>query len=116
MRLLLIFLVLAALVLVPFLIWGGSLEAAFTREGAVEQLARYGNWAWVAGIVLLVLDLVLPVPSTAVFSGLGFIYGALAGGLIGSAGSILSGALGYGACRLFGRGAEIGRASCRERV
>jgi uncharacterized membrane protein YdjX (TVP38/TMEM64 family) len=54
------------------------------------------------GFGLLLADLVLPIPATAVMSALGFIYGPLLGGLVGSAGSILAGALGYGLCRAAG--------------
>jgi uncharacterized membrane protein YdjX (TVP38/TMEM64 family) len=65
----------------------------------------YGAWAWAAGIVLLVADIVLPVPSTVVMSALGWMYGWWIGGLICSAGSMLSGIVAYGACRWLGRGA-----------
>jgi uncharacterized membrane protein YdjX (TVP38/TMEM64 family) len=107
MRLFLIFLFLACAVLIPFLIWGGRFEAVFGRDGAVYWLREYGAWAWAAAIVLLLLDLFLPVPATAVFSGLGFLYGALLGGLIGAAGSILSGVAAYAGCRLVGRRAAV---------
>ena len=103
MRLLWVFLGLAVLVLIPFLIWGEGFERAFTVEGAVDWLRGYGTWAWAAGALLLVMDLVLPIPATAVMAALGFVYGPLAGGLIGAAGSFLSGLLAYGVCRLFGR-------------
>jgi uncharacterized membrane protein YdjX (TVP38/TMEM64 family) len=104
MRLLWLFLALAALVLIPFAIWGEGLEAFLSGDGATAWLAAYGRWAWAAGILLLVGDLVLPLPATAVMAGLGYIYGFFWGGLIGAAGSFLSGALGYGLCRLLGRG------------
>jgi uncharacterized membrane protein YdjX (TVP38/TMEM64 family) len=114
MRLLLVFLMLAFAVLIPFLIWGGRFEAAFSRDGAIHWLRDYGAWAWAAGIVLLLLDLLLPVPATAVFSGLGFLYGALLGGLIGAAGSILSGIAAYAGCRLAGRRAAVRLAGERD--
>jgi uncharacterized membrane protein YdjX (TVP38/TMEM64 family) len=107
MRLFLIFLFMAFAVLIPFLIWGGRFEAAFSRDGAVYWLRDYGAWAWAAAIALLLLDVFLPVPATAVFSGLGFVYGALLGGLIGAAGSILSGVVAYAGCRLVGRRAAV---------
>lgn len=50
----------------------------------------------------MLLDLVLPIPGTAVMSALGMIYGSMIGGLIGTLGSILSGLLAYGLCRAFG--------------
>jgi uncharacterized membrane protein YdjX (TVP38/TMEM64 family) len=103
MRLFWIFIALALLVLMPFLIWGQGFERAFSQAGAIAWLREYGAWAWAAGLVLLMLDLVLPIPATAVMAALGYIYGPLQGGLIAAAGSILSGALGYGLCRLLGR-------------
>jgi uncharacterized membrane protein YdjX (TVP38/TMEM64 family) len=102
-RLLGLFLLLAVIVLVPFLIWGPGFEQSFTRDGAAAWLSGYGRWAGVAGILLLMSDLVLPIPATAVMAGLGFVYGPVAGGLIATLGSFLSGALGYLLCRRFGR-------------
>lgn len=97
------FLLLALIVLIPFLIWGSGFERTFSQEGAVAWLTGYGRWAGVAGIVLLISDLFLPIPATAVMAALGFVYGPVAGGLIATLGSFLSGALGYLLCRWFGR-------------
>lgn len=107
MRLFWVFLALALLVLIPFVIWGEGFERTFTRTGAVDWLSGYGAWAWAAGVVLLILDLVLPVPATAVMAALGFIYGPLTGAVVGAAGSFLSGTLGYGLCRALGRPAAL---------
>jgi uncharacterized membrane protein YdjX (TVP38/TMEM64 family) len=103
MRVLSLFVALALIVLVPFLIWGSGFERSFTPEGAAAWLAGYGQWASIAGILLLMSDLVLPIPATAVMAALGFVYGPVAGGLIATLGSFLSGALGYLLCRWFGR-------------
>ena len=97
------FLVLALIVLIPFLIWGSGFERSFSQEGTVAWLTGYGRWASVAGILLLMSDLVLPIPATAVMAALGFVYGPVAGGLIATLGSFLSGALAYLLCRRFGR-------------
>ena len=102
-RLLGLFVALAALLLIPFALWGEGLGRAFTPAGAAAWLTDYGRWAWAAGLLLLTMDLVLPIPATAVMAALGFVYGPLAGGLLGAAGSILSGLLAYGLCRLLGR-------------
>lgn len=85
------------LVLIPFLIWGEH------WEGSIEWMKGHGEWAWAAGILLLVSDLVLPIPSTAVMAGLGYVYGPILGGLIGACGSFLAGAIGYGLCRALGQ-------------
>ncbi len=107
MRILWLFLGLAALLLIPYFIWSGSLEGAFSLTGAVAWLEGMNQWAWGAGLLLLVSDLLLPVPSTVVMSALGFVYGTVVGGLISSAGSFFSGSLGYALCRLLGRGAAL---------
>ena len=101
------FLFLALVVLIPFLIWGAGFERSFSHEGAVAWLTGYGSWAGIAAVLLLMSDLVLPIPATAVMAALGFVYGPVAGGLIATLGSFLSGALGYLLCRWFGRPAAV---------
>jgi uncharacterized membrane protein YdjX (TVP38/TMEM64 family) len=103
MRLLGLFLLLALAVLIPFLIWGSGFERSFSREGAIAWLSGYGRWAGVAGILLLMSDLFLPIPATAVMAALGFVYGPVIGGLIAALGGFLSGTLAYLLCRWFGR-------------
>jgi uncharacterized membrane protein YdjX (TVP38/TMEM64 family) len=63
---------------------------------AVLVLRQYGGWAWALGIMLLCIDLVLPIPKTAVIAALGIIYGTWLGGLVSSLGLITGGLLGYG--------------------
>lgn len=63
---------------------------------AVLTLRQYEGWAWAVGIALIWVDLVLPIPQTAVIAALGIIYGTLLGGLLGSLGLITGGLLGYG--------------------
>jgi uncharacterized membrane protein YdjX (TVP38/TMEM64 family) len=106
MRLLWIFLFLALLVVLPFLVWGDFFTDLFSEEGSREWFDRLGRrWAWLAGVVLLVADLFLPIPGTAVMTALGFVYGAVLGGAVSAGGSILAGLVAYGLCRLMGRGA-----------
>lgn len=107
MRLLLLFLALAAIVLVSFFLWGDPLMHTFTLQGSISWLRSYGSWAWATGILLLVADLLLPLPATLVMSALGFIYGPIAGGLIAAAGSFAAGATGYWLCRLMGEKAAL---------
>lgn len=106
-RLLLLFLVLALLVIVPFAIWGGRVEAAMLPENLTAAFEAARGWAWLAGLVLLVLDLFLPVLATAVMSALGYVYGWFVGGLLSSLGSIGAGMLAYGLCRRMGRRVAI---------
>ncbi len=105
MRLIVWFLVLSAAILLVWLLWGGAWEQRFTLEGTVAWMGEAGAWAWAAGMALLVADLLLPVPGTVVMSALGWLYGALAGGLIAAAGSMLAGLCGYGVGRLIGENA-----------
>ncbi len=102
-RLLLTVLALAVLVGLPFFVWGDQLESLFTRHGAVSQLSDYGAFAWAVAILLLLSDLAMPIPTTAIMSALGIIYGPFVGGIISAAGSIVAGLTGYGLCRAFGR-------------
>lgn len=103
MRLIWITLILAAAVIVPFALWGDDFDAYFSQEGSVAWMQSWGAWAWLAGLTLLVADLVLPVPSTVVISGLGFLYGPWLGGVLGALGSFLAGLTAYGLCRCLGR-------------
>jgi uncharacterized membrane protein YdjX (TVP38/TMEM64 family) len=102
MRLALWFLVLGSLILLVWGIWGGQWTERFTLAGSVKWLEGAGAWAWMAGIALLVGDLVLPVPGTIVISALGYIYGVFLGGIFATAGLVLAGLLGYGTGRLCG--------------
>ena len=74
----------------------------FSQKGTIAWLSGYGNWAWLVAIMLLMADLLLPLPATLVMAALGYIYGPLAGGLISATGSFMAGALGYWLCRLMG--------------
>ena len=107
MRLVIVFLGLALLFTVPFLIWGDGFERTFSVEGTGTWLGSFGAWAWMAAIGLLCADLVLPVPATAVISALGYQYGVVAGALIGAGGSFLAGLLAYSICRLVGPRAAV---------
>lgn len=106
-RLILLFLALALLVLIPFAIWGGRFEEAMSPEKLVAAFQKARGWAWLVGLVLLVLDLFLPVLATAVMSALGYVYGWLLGGLLSSLGSIGAGLLAYGLCCRMGRRAAL---------
>jgi uncharacterized membrane protein YdjX (TVP38/TMEM64 family) len=99
----LLILVLLAGIIVPFLVWGDQYTAVLSLAGAEAWMRQYGGWAWLAGIVLLIADIVLPIPGTVVMSALGWIYGWLWGGLTAAAGSFLSGMTAYLLCSWLGR-------------
>lgn len=103
MRFVLVFIALAVVITIPFLIWGEWFERLFTGDALHQWLGAQGYaWGWLLAVLLLVADLFLPVPGTAVMSGLGYVYGAWLGGAAAAMGSFLSGALAYGLCRRFG--------------
>lgn len=79
-----------------------GLDAYSGGEAGRDRLRQFGGRARLAGIELIVADLVVPVPSTAVIAGLGMIYGPLLGGLIGGLGSPLAGVVAYGGCAVVG--------------
>lgn len=105
MRLLRIFFILAALVLIPFFIWGGHLMAMFDGESARLWILSWGKFGGLAVVALLVGDLFLPIPATGVMSAAGYVYGPLVGGALSVVGSFLSGMLAYWLCRKYGRNA-----------
>jgi uncharacterized membrane protein YdjX (TVP38/TMEM64 family) len=100
MRLLLWFAGSSLLVLLIWMIWGGHWAHWSDVAAASEQLRRYGEAAGLVGMLLLVLDLLLPVPGTVVMSALGYLYGTLAGAGYALAGSTMAGLCGYGIGRL----------------
>ena len=101
LRLIVLVLVLAFLVALPFAIWGDRVEQVLSIDGAIAWMKSTG-WAWAAGIALIVSDVALPVPSTAVMAALGVIYGPFIGGIISAFASIMAGSLGYWLCRALG--------------
>jgi uncharacterized membrane protein YdjX (TVP38/TMEM64 family) len=98
-----VILALIALMLTPVVIFDDEIDGYLGGEEGLRRLQAWGNWAWLVGIALIVSDLILPVPSTAVISGLGMIYGPWLGGLLGGIGSTLAGLVAYGGCRLLGK-------------
>ncbi|NBQ24838.1 MAG: hypothetical protein EBU26_11385, partial [Verrucomicrobia bacterium] len=99
-RLIFIFIGLSMAMVVPFFLWGEAWN--WSTDQALEWLHSYGQWAGLMACLLLIGDILLPIPSTAVMAGLGLIYGPWIGGLIGGLGSFLAGFIAYGLCRTFG--------------
>ena len=102
-RLLLLILFLVLTLGLPFMLFAGRFDLLLAGDAAVAQLREYGAWAWLVAIGLLLSDLLLPVPTSAILAALGILYGPLVGGAVGVAGLFTGGLLGYVACRLFGR-------------
>jgi uncharacterized membrane protein YdjX (TVP38/TMEM64 family) len=100
MRLIWIFLALAVILIIPFAIFG---DMGLGGGESLDFLRSFGRWAWLVAILLLAADLLLPLPATAIIGALGYLYGPVAGALIGAAGSYLSASIAYWLCRKLGR-------------
>lgn len=98
-RLSLMFIVMTAAVIVPFLLFGDELER-MTREAMAHSSSRFV--AALAGVALLVADIVIPVPSTFVITGLGAILGPVLGMLVAAIGLTLGCLCGYALGRTLG--------------
>lgn len=92
-------LVLIALVIVPFVLFGDELEAytrSFLRDTSSAPLVA------VMGIILLIADVLLPIPSSVVSSALGVLLGFPLGIIAAAVGLTLGCAVGYGLGRWLG--------------
>lgn len=88
-------LLLIVMVVVPFLIWGERLESFLNIETARQEFGGGTVHAGLMGIMLLLADLFLPIPTTSVIAGLGILYGPFVGTLYALAGSLLAACAGY---------------------
>jgi uncharacterized membrane protein YdjX (TVP38/TMEM64 family) len=103
MRLWQLIAVFTLVMLLPFVIWGDTLEQHLSFAALIEWIKREPVWAVLAGVLLLTADLVLPVPGTVIMSALGYALGPWWGGLASVTGSMLSGTIGYLLCYRYGR-------------
>lgn len=95
----------AAIFFLTFALWGDMMETWFSHRACAEWFSNARRIGWLAGIVLLISDLFIPIPATGVMSALGDVYGFWGGWMFGAIGSISAGLLGYGLVR-----------ACRERI
>lgn len=98
----LLLLIAAFTVIIPFIFFGNEFEQWFSLEENIEWMSSIRSFAWFAGILILILDILMPVPGTLVMSSLGYVYGFWFGGLISTIGTFLSGYLAYMLCLRFG--------------
>ncbi|MEY3394228.1 MAG: hypothetical protein RL346_464 [Verrucomicrobiota bacterium] len=101
MRLFVFMLLIAAFFLLGWGLWGVGLEDAWNVDKLAGKFESVKSWAWLFGLLLLLADLLFPIPGTVVMSALGAVYGFWLGGLIAAGGAILAGMLGYGVGRFF---------------
>jgi uncharacterized membrane protein YdjX (TVP38/TMEM64 family) len=64
-------------------------------DASTDILESVRTWAWAVGIVLIVADLVLPIPQASVLTALGAIYGLVLATLIGTIALVLAGIMAY---------------------
>lgn len=102
--------ILIALVVVPFIFFGTSLEV--WTFGLMES-SRSAPFIAIAGSLLLAIDIVLPIPSTVVAAGLGALLGAPLGIASTTIGLTIGCAIGYYLGRYLGHDfaeRELGKA------
>ena len=99
---LLLALVLAGVV-VPWLAWGEAFEAALDPAGLSAALGGSPVRVAAVGTLLIVADVLLPVPATPVMSALGLLLGPWLGGAVAALASFLAGCLAYALARFLGR-------------
>ena len=104
MRVVLLMVGMGVFFLLSWWMFGQGLEEAWNVEVLAGRFEEAKGWAWLAGIGLLLTDLLLPIPGTIVMSALGAVYGFWLGGLLASVGSMLAGMFGYGVGRFFNEG------------
>ncbi|HMN97523.1 MAG TPA: VTT domain-containing protein [Phycisphaerales bacterium] len=102
MRLSLAIIALASAMLASFALWGPWIDRAVGSEAALEWFRAHGVAGALAIVGLLIVDVILPIPTTPLLTLLGSLYGPIVGGLLGALGSTLAGAAAYGLTRLGG--------------
>jgi uncharacterized membrane protein YdjX (TVP38/TMEM64 family) len=101
-RFLLLFVVLSIFFILLYEVAGQNFENFFSQDKCIEWFARTKSVAWIIGILLLVSDIVTPVPATGIMAALGAVYGTLPGTIFSIIGSACAGLIGYGAARALG--------------
>lgn len=113
-KIILFFLLLTFAFVIVYEICGQSLEFFFSQEKCIEWFSRIKPFAWIIGIVLLIFDILLPIPATGIMAALGAVYGPWVGGAAGAVGSVCAGLIGYLIARFLGLKAGTRIASSEE--
>lgn len=101
-RLFLLFIALSFFFILLYELAGQSFEIFLSRDKCIEWFIRIKPVAWIIGILLLVSDIVTPVPATGIMAALGAVYGVVPGAFFSVIGSTGAGLVGYGAARTLG--------------
>lgn len=94
---------LIVLIIVPFILWGDTLEAMMVLDRETGRFGGIPLHAGLVGILLIIADIFLPIPKTAVMVGLGILFGPLIGTLWSLAGSMAASIIAYALGRWLGR-------------
>ena len=89
----------ATIFALTFVLWGDLLESICSPTALTDRWEGMRTTAWIIAIAMLVADLALPIPSTAILAALGTTYGPWIGALIGTIGCTLGALVGYGIAR-----------------
>lgn len=95
LKIAILFLICTLFFMVTYFLFGEKTEFFFSQEKCIEWFSRIKPFAWIAGVLLLVSDILLPVPATGIMAALGAVYGVLPGAVISMAGSVSAGLIGY---------------------
>ncbi|MEM7267894.1 MAG: VTT domain-containing protein [Pseudomonadota bacterium] len=96
-------LLLALMVVGPFLIWGEAMANLLWIDPETGQASAGQGVFWAVAIGLLIADIFIPVPTTSILAALGIVYGPALGAVIGVAGTMSAAAAGYAFGRFLGR-------------
>ena len=102
-KFLLLFFIICLVIGLIFLCFGSFVEPLFSMEKTSRLFQDFKAAGWIVGILLLVSDILLPIPATGIMAALGNVYGIIPGALTAAAGSMLSGLIGYLAARILDR-------------
>lgn len=96
-------LVVAVLVIGPFLLLGDELTALLTPDPESGAYPGGRRWLWLVAIGLLVADIFIPIPTTSIIAALGIVYGPALGTAVAIVGTLFAAVAGYGIGRGLGR-------------
>ncbi len=101
-RFFLLFMALSLLFILLYEMAGQEFETLFNQDKCIEWFTRIKSVAWIIGILLLLSDIITPVPATGIMAALGAVYGTLPGTFFSVIGSTGAGLIGYGIARALG--------------
>lgn len=102
-KLLFVIVALGLVFVIEFALAGDYFEFFFNQQRCAAWFAGIKPLAWAIGIILLVSDILLPIPASGVIAALGSVYGIWWGALIGSVGVIGGAYAGYFVARYAGQ-------------